>query len=286
MSVLKEDFLKSPLNYIGGKYKMLPQLYKFFPKSIHTFVDLFAGGLDVAINITANEIYCNDINHYVIGIYEAFLKYTIDELLDYIDSTISSRQLSMTNKEAYLAFRDEYNRTKNPLDLYILVCYSFNYQFRFNSRHEYNNPFGRDRSSFNPNMRKNLIRFHEKIKNMNFQSMNFKNYPIDGLGAGDFVYADPPYLITCGAYNDGKRGFEGWSKDDDAALFEMLDRLDAGGVKFALSNVSEHKGVKNEPLISWKRKYHTHKINYNYNNSNYQSTSKNSITKEILVTNY
>ena len=25
---------KSPLNYIGGKYKMLPQLLHFFPKKI------------------------------------------------------------------------------------------------------------------------------------------------------------------------------------------------------------------------------------------------------------
>lgn len=27
------------------------------------------------------------------------------------------------------------------------MCFSFNYQFRFNSNHDYNNPFGRNRSS-------------------------------------------------------------------------------------------------------------------------------------------
>ena len=62
------SFIKSPLNYIGGKYRMLPQMTRFFPKKIKTFVDLFAGGLDVAINIHADTVYCNDINHHVIGI--------------------------------------------------------------------------------------------------------------------------------------------------------------------------------------------------------------------------
>lgn len=43
--------IKSPLNYIGGKYKLLPQILPLFPEQINTFVDLFAGGLDVSINV-------------------------------------------------------------------------------------------------------------------------------------------------------------------------------------------------------------------------------------------
>ncbi len=41
----RKKFLKSPLNYIGGKYKLLPQLTEYFPKNINTFVDLFSGDL-------------------------------------------------------------------------------------------------------------------------------------------------------------------------------------------------------------------------------------------------
>lgn len=283
---MSEEFIKSPLNYIGGKYKILPQITKFFPKKIDKFVDIFAGGLDVAINVNANEIYCNDINNYVIEIYKAFQEKTIEELLEYIDRTIIERGLSMTNQQAYLDFRNYYNQTKNPLDLYVLVCFSFNYQFRFNNSHEYNNPFGRNRSSFNSVMRQNLIKFHERIKYMNFESRNFKDFDVDMFQRNDFVYLDPPYLITCGSYNDGKRGFEGWTKEDDKALFELLDKFDDKGVKFALSNVSEHKGKKNDELISWKSKYHTHRIKFNYNNSNYQAANRENVTKEILVTNY
>ena len=46
--------MKSPLNYIGGKYRLLPQILPLFPKQINTFVDLFAGGLDVSINVDAD----------------------------------------------------------------------------------------------------------------------------------------------------------------------------------------------------------------------------------------
>ncbi len=249
-------------------------------------MDIFSGGLDVATNVNADDVYCNDINTYVIQIYKAFQELTIEELLKYIDRTIEENGLTQTDKDAYIKFRTHYNQTKNPLDLYILACYSFNYQFRFNSKHEFNNPFGKDRSWFNPTMRANLIQFHHNIKDLRFTSVNFKDYDVSFLKKGDFFYADPPYTITTGSYNDGKRGFEGWSTEDDLRLFNLLDFLDTKGVKFALSNASEHKGLKNQELIDWKIKYHTHNINYNYNNSNYQAKNKENVTKEILVTNF
>lgn len=76
----KKDFIKSPLNYIGGKYKLLSQILPLFPKKIDIFVDLFCGGLNVAINvknktnlsfftenqINAKKIICNDNLIYLI----------------------------------------------------------------------------------------------------------------------------------------------------------------------------------------------------------------------------
>ena len=56
----KKSFLKCPFNYIGGKYKLLPQLYSVFPKNPDIFVDLFGGGFNVGLNSDANKIYYND----------------------------------------------------------------------------------------------------------------------------------------------------------------------------------------------------------------------------------
>jgi site-specific DNA-adenine methylase len=116
--------------------------------------------------------------------------------------------------------------------------------------------------------------------------MNFKSFDISTLGDGDFIYADPPYLITTGSYNDGKRGFEGWSQADDLALFKLLDKANAQGVKFALSNVTEHKGLTNEKLIKWAKKYKIHYINYDYKNCSYHGKNTDKKTVEVLITNY
>lgn len=35
--------IQSPLNYTGGKFKLLPQILPHFPKDIDVFVDLFCG---------------------------------------------------------------------------------------------------------------------------------------------------------------------------------------------------------------------------------------------------
>jgi adenine-specific DNA-methyltransferase len=284
----KNFYNKSPMNYIGGKYKLLPQIEKLFPKDINKMVDLFCGGCDVVANVVAKEVVANDINDYVIGILKEFQNMNIDELLFEIDKIIEKYKLSKTNKDGYLELRNHYNKSfeKNPLELYVLVCYSFNYQFRFNSDHEYNNPFGKDRSCFSPAMRENLIKFHKAIKNVRFTTQNFKSVNISKLGKSDFIYADPPYLITTGSYNDGKRGFEGWSKEDDQELFELLDKAHKQGVRFAMSNVLEHKGITNEELKKWASKYKIHYLNFNYNNSNYRSKNTDEKTVEVLITNY
>ena len=46
--------IKSPLNYTGGKYKLLPQILPLMPDKFDIFVDLFTGGANVIVNINAN----------------------------------------------------------------------------------------------------------------------------------------------------------------------------------------------------------------------------------------
>lgn len=281
------SFIKSPLNYIGGKYKLLPQIMPLFPSKINTFVDLFSGGANVGINANASKYIFNDINYKVNELFESFQKYDTDYILSRIYNYINEYNLSKTNSEGFNSLREDYNKFPDPIMLYTLVSYSFNYQFRFNSDMKYNNPFGKNRSYFSDRMQNNLIRFVNKLHSIDasFTSNNFTDLNLDKLLCKeDFVYADPPYLITLGSYNDGKRGFLGWDDDLELKLYKLLDDLNDKGVKFALSNVIKHKGKTNEILLEWSKKYNVHYLEKSYKNSSYNTKREESI--EVLITNY
>lgn len=279
-------YIKSPLNYIGGKYKLLPQILPLFPKSIDTFVDLFSGGGNVGINVKADHVIFNDINSKINGLFRYFQGKNPDQLISEIYERIDKYHLSKTNQEGFQEYRDVYNRDPKPIDLYTLVAYSFNYQFRFNNNLEYNNPFGRNRSHFSKRMEGNLRRFvgHLNQIDARFTDCYFNKVDVSNLTSRSFVYADPPYLITTGSYNDGNRGFVNWTEKQDQELFQFLDGLTDRGVRFALSNVTEHKGKENEPLIEWSEKYHTHYLDYSYSNASHNTTHAGSC--EVLITNY
>lgn len=280
------SYIKSPLNYIGGKYRLLNQILPYFPSKIDKFVDLFAGGFNVGININANRIIANDINNYVLEILETLKNSDINYVLNYIESRILEYNLSKQNEKGFINFRNFYNSNKNPLDLYTLICYSFNYQFRFNNNHEYNNPFGRNRSQFSDELRKKLVTFSKELqrKDVKFYNKEFQKFDFSTIGQNDFVYCDPPYLITTGSYNDGKRGFKDWDIDQELKLLDLLDSLNARNIRFALSNVLRHKGLENNILIEWSKKYTVHNLKYNYSNSSHNTTRGES--EEVLITNY
>lgn len=284
--------IKSPMNYTGGKYKLLPQILPLFPSKIDTFVDLFTGGGNVAVNVTANRIISNDFDAHVIGIYNAFKNMTLDEIIGAIEKTISKYELSLENVDGFNALRTAYNKGLNEdvppytLDmlLYVLICYSFNHQLRFNSRGEFNMPFGKNRSQWNDTMKKNLINFHKAIieKDIIFTNKDFGELKVDKLTPNDFVYCDPPYLITCATYNEK----DGWNINSEKRLLNLLDELNEHDIKFGLSNVLFSKGKANDMLIEWSKKYNVNHLDYTYQNCNYHTKDKDSKPDEVLITNF
>ena len=287
----KNNYIKSPMNYTGGKYKLLPQILPLFPTEINTFVDLFTGGGNIAVNVEANKIIANDFEPHIIDIYKTFQKYEIEELIKTIELAIQRFGLTIENADNFNKFREYYNKHIEdgysfiiPVMLYVLICYSFNHQFRFNSKGEFNMPFGKNRSQWNDTMKKNLINFHKAItdKNIIFTNKDFNELKVNKLTSNDFVYCDPPYLITCATYNEK----DGWNETCERNLLDLLDRLNSQGVKFALSNVLFSKGKTNDILIEWSKKYNVHHLDYTYQNCNYHTKDKDSKPDEVLITNY
>lgn len=293
MIKMEELYIKSPLNYMGGKYKLLNQIIPKFPKKINTFVDLFGGGFNVGINVSADTIVYNDVINPLCELMNYFSKNCADEVISKLEKNIESNGLNKENTDAFLKLRNKYNHNlyqnedDRIIDFYTLILYSFNYQIRFNQDMKYNTPFGKNRSSYNPNIKKNLEKFVDKINKINVKISKdrFVDFDFSDLGKDDFVYCDPPYLITTGSYNDGNRGIKDWTLDDEKKLLKILDDLDTRGIKFALSNVLVANDKKNEVLEKWSKNYTVYIIENSFNNSNYRRKRKDD-TVEVLITNY
>ena len=281
-------YIKSPLNYTGGKYKLLNTIIPSFPTNTNSFIDLFTGGMNVAINMDANTIYANDQIDYLVELYEYFQNTATSEIIDSIKDTIHEYALDQQNVDGYNKLRADYNKKKSPLALFVLTCFAFNHQIRFNNSFQFNTPFGKDRSSYNTSIENNLICFSQalKDKNIKLSSKDFREFDFSVLEKGDIVYCDPPYLITTGSYNDGKRGFGDWTQEEDSALLSLLDQLNSNGIRFALSNVFYHKGNTNEKLIKWSENYNVEYLDKKYSNCSYHFKDRNAKTVEVLVTNY
>lgn len=300
--------VQSPLNFTGGKYRLLPQILPLFPESIGTFVDLFCGGCNVGVNVSAVRHWYNDADVPLIGLYRAMTALGPDRFEMAVEDVIqeyglsdvkthgydhygceSSAGLAQVNRAPYLRLRADVNAmgardTAYYVRLYVLIVFAFNNQIRFNSRGEFNLPVGK--RDFNQKMAGKLRAFIAILQRQDarFTAGGFADLDFAGMGADDLVYADPPYLITCASYNEAG----GWTEGDERQLLALLDTLSARGVRFALSNVLESKGGVNAILGGWleERGYHVHDLDYSYRNSNYHRKGRDAPTKEILVTNF
>lgn len=273
-------YFKSPMNYQGNKYKLLSQILPLFPSDMRILVEPFCGGLDVSLNADVPLKICNDNEPHIIDLYSHLQGECGIEVHNQILEVISKYDLSKTNTEGYLKLREDYNKNPNWLLFYCLILHCFNNQVRFNKNGEFNLPHGKNRSSYNSKLQERLPIFVDRLDDsFVFSSLDFRalEFPQD-----TFVYADPPYLISLATYNEKS----GWTKQDDIDLFNWLDELNSRGIKFGLSNVLEHKGKKNEELISWSQKYVTHYLNSSYKNCSYNKIDNTNCTIEVFICNY
>ncbi len=305
----KQEMIASPLNYTGGKYKLLPQLLPHFPNDIDKAVDLLCGGCNVGINLPCSKVCFNDSNEKLVGLFKVLKsldsKTVMQKLFSLIDQyklslvsensyeyygCESSKGLGSYNKEGYLALRQSFNEAKECdelyyLKLYLLIVYAFNNQIRFNKKGDFNLPVGK--RDFNLKMQRKLLAFMERLRagDYSFTCQHFSDINLDEYTAKSFFYIDPPYLIACATYNE--QG--GWNEDIEKELYSFMEKLQDRGIRFAFSNLLESKGKSNACLQAWIEKNSWLRVidlDYNYANANYHSKDKRKEAREVLIVNY
>ena len=112
-----QEFVQTPFNYTGSKYKLLPQLIKHFDFSKKNFVDLFMGGGAVYSNILERyeNIYANDIISELVSIHKCLLM--DDSFVDRVKALSPNKK----SQEEYLSLRKSFNIEKTPEKLFALM---------------------------------------------------------------------------------------------------------------------------------------------------------------------
>ena len=301
---MKQGVHRSPLFYVGDKYKLITEIKTHFPDNIGRLIEPFVGGGSVFMNVDANEFLLNDIDSFVIAIHkmlcsyvdreEEFFKEFFDIVkkynlsLSYKENTVPKElkesfpktYFAKYNKEAYSRLRDDFNKggKQDIMQLYALLIYGFNRMLRFNKKGDFNLPVGN--VDFNQNTYNAIVDYFTLLKDKNvvWYNEDFRVFlnNID-YREDDLIYLDPPYLITFSEYN------KLWNEETERELLNLLDDLNKRNIKFAISNVTHYKGKVNNLFLDWSKHYNSFPIKSNYISFN-DNTVKN--FNEVLVTNF
>lgn len=309
-----ENYVKSPLNYTGNKFRILPQIRPHFPRRIGTMVDLFCGGATVGLNTPCERVIFIDNNPFVVNLLQYLSTCQFDTLLANLEQLIAHYHLSYSasqsysyffnqqdqtvnrnnglkafNQQSYYLLREDYNALLDKetehanLLLYLLIVYGFNNDVRFTRDHRFNLPAGK--TDLNRNNIKKLRDYIERVQAINAEFLcgDFRHDHIHNtILQSDFVYMDPPYLITDATYNESGR----WGTTAEQDLLHLIDELLERQTPFALSNVISKGEKVNVPLLEWQ---HAHQeetqiidVNYHYRGA-YYNKKERAGEREILI---
>ena len=301
---MKNGIARSPLFYVGDKYKLIREIKTHFPDNIGRLIEPFVGGVSVFMNVEAEEYLLNDLDRFVIAIHQMLCGYIgrLDDFYNEFVEIVDRYGLSLSyranvvpdelkkafpktyyakyNKEGYNRMKADFNQG-GQIDiqmLYVLLIYGFNRMLRFNKKGEFNLPPGD--VDFNANAYEALSDYFTILQNRHIEwnNLDFREF-LHGIEyrQNDLIYLDPPYLLTFSEYN------KFWNDETEHDLLTLLDELNQEGVRFAISNVTHYRGKINEEFLNWSAHYNSYPIK-----SNYISFNDNTIKQfnEVLVTNY
>jgi DNA adenine methylase len=203
--------IKPPLKWAGGKRWLVPHLIPLWKNhNGRRLVEPFCGGLAVTLGLLPDNALLNDINPHAINFYR------------WLQKGLSSRLQMKYEETFYYDCRRQFNQliaekkenTREAAELfYYLNRSGYNGLCRFNSKGEFNVPFGQYK---NINYTTDFTPYKSIFANWQFTVKDFSDVDVE---PGDFIYADPPYDVEFTKYSK-----EDFNWDDQVRLAEWLMR--------------------------------------------------------------
>lgn len=236
--------LASPIvKWAGGKTKLLPEIRARIPEMFRNYYEPFVGGgavfFDLACRLRkrGSRARLGDLNAGLIELYRG-VRDDPEALRLHLD--VCERLHDERGEEAYYACRDGWNHlrdTWHPIRraatfLYLnRACY--NGLWRENKDGGFNVPSGKVKRLGLPSLAR-LQAAAAALAQVDLWPASFVTCTRD-VGAGDFIYFDPPYLPSSATANFSSYGKDGFGQSDHRMLADCTRELVARGAHVMLS---------------------------------------------------
>jgi len=186
--------IPTPLKYAGNKRKIAPAISAHFDwDCITRYAEPFAGALGSAVNVGVPnnvEVFLSDANTELCLFYQMWM--TRPKAVQELANSWPTDETTYYNIRAW----DRDNRTRTPLQWAARTLYlnkrGFNGLYRLNAKGQCNVPWGRNTNAKPINaIDKRFIDFCKRAGGV--QCADAFDV-INGCGAGDLIYCDPPYV--------------------------------------------------------------------------------------------
>ncbi len=220
------------MKWPGGKYRLVNRIRNQLETG-KRLVEPFVGSAAVFLNTDFDNYLLADSNPDLINLY-LLLQNEGDEFINYCYEFFSAK----TNTDiSYYNYRIDFNKTKNTRLKSALFIYlnrhCYNGLCRYNSKGEFNSPFGRYKKPYFPE--KEMAYFHQASRKACFIPASFYD-TMSRVKQGDVVYCDPPYtpLSDTAYFTDYFSGGFDWNNQIELA--EWAGKLANRGIQVVISN--------------------------------------------------
>ncbi len=258
---MKKRIFVPPIKIQGIKTKLVEWIIEQINFEIKgNWIEPFMGSGVVGFNLRPKRAIFADKNPHIINFYNAIKRKEINSKKVEMFLKVEGQNLLKKGEEYYYEVRDRFNKYQDPLDFLFLNRSCFNGIIRFNSKGEFNTPFGKKPDRFKKayiTKIVNQVRYLEECINRYywiFITQDFRK-TITEAKQYDVLYCDPPYIGRHTNY------FDIWTENDEYDLYKLLSRFDG---KFILSTWYKNKYRENLYLKRFWREFNIITRNHFY----------------------
>lgn len=224
--------MKPFLKWAGNKFQIIERIRAVLPAG-NRLIEPFAGSAAVFLNTDYPENLVADTNTDLIQTY-LYLQKEGRKFINYCEDLFIADN---NQADRYYELREQFNSTTNTRLKSALFVYlnkhCFNGLCRYNSKGQFNTPFGKYTKPYFPGQE--MESFYQKSAGAKFVQSDF--VPIFAEARpGDIVYCDPPYVPLSKTANFTSYSSGGFGIEQQQQLADLANDLAKKGITVVISN--------------------------------------------------